>query len=208
MEGWLYFDLRQEEPVTLVETMMPLGLSGFGFGPEKVGFVRGYLEATLARSQHVLLAEGVGFFIFSQPEALHENKIFLWIDAVVLSPGFQGQGLSLKAVNHMLAMLGREKVGWVAGRSQSPHAMRALAKLGPVRPFDKGFDNDEGRLLVNFIKKHIVQANQLKNFQIQTGIQVGAYGQSLLPAGLKVSAKPSDLDHHRGDVYICVCQLQ
>ena len=118
-----------------------------------------------------------GYAFYAIPQETLNGRSLLWENSVVLRKKNQGKHYSRQALFQALGTQWKRNIGWIGGRTQNPIIIRRYASFGPTLfPFDIPYHEDEGRKVIEFLAKNIVEVIEARNLDRYRGVCKGQYG--------------------------------
>src|SRR5688572_24372609 len=161
----------------LVQQVYDVFRGAFGFEPSKgLDSIRYRLRNSnvlaLLRDQS---GDARGFVFYSVPSVPLGGTYFLWGDGMALMPEMQGKGLTHGFIDRVCSLFPGRSFQWTGGRTQNPIMFRWHAKSAQVFPFDRTYDDPEGRQVLRFLREHVPEVREASSIDNVTGIWRGAY---------------------------------
>ncbi|HEY0377208.1 MAG TPA: hypothetical protein VGC87_09640 [Pyrinomonadaceae bacterium] len=130
-----------------------------GFGKSEGWSIEGIRETVMTSDILGFLRNGegeiFGYAFYTVPSSSLDGTHILWADSICLKKGVQKKGLTTGLTKKAAKVFPERKFGWIGGRTQNPLVMRKYSKLGTVFPFSASYDTDEGKLVMDYLLKHI-----------------------------------------------------
>lgn len=177
---WQFYETIKESPenvAALNDEIRDVFRDGFGMP----GWSRAGVSKTINRCSDVALlrsaqgrAEGYAFYV------AHEDKAgtLLWEDAICLRKSAQGLGYSTQILDQLRLRHGNAR--WIGGRTQNPRVISRYATFGPVYPFDKSWESESGKSVMELLRRQVSEVGEVADLDIRTGICRGVYRERTL----------------------------
>lgn len=216
---WQFHHLKDLEPdYALAESIHKIFLDGFGL---KEGWSTEGIKKALMRSTMLgLLVDPKGntwgYAMYTIPDAPLMGTYFLWEDAICLKKDAQGKGFSSNVWGMILSFYSNRKFGWVGGRTQNPLVIKRYSKFGYLYPFESTYDHGEGKLVMDYLGRHIAEVRDVKQLDRNNGIchsvyregKLGDYSMSVTGAvAWEKQLSERGFQRERGDAVIIVAKL-
>lgn len=132
-----------------------------GFGKSEGWSLKG-IEAVITRSSvRAFLSkreEVIGYAFYTVPARTLDGTHLLWENAICLKKDAQRNGLTTGIIEKVVRLFPNKKFGWIGGRTQNPLVFKRYSDLGKIFPFDAQYDTEDGKQIMDFLLKHINQA--------------------------------------------------
>lgn len=179
---FVFLDKDKEFSIEFCKTIHEIFLDGFGL--EKGWSIERIRNERLKKSSILGLLKDNnnfhGYAFYTIPDVLLDGFHVLWEDAICIKKEHQGKGYSKSILTSICELYPNFKFGWFGGRTQNPIMMKRYAKSGKTYPFDVDYQENDGKILFDFLLKHIAEVKNSETLDIRTGICHNVYKERKL----------------------------